>query len=110
MSGKPSSDGISMAFARMTTRTAALGYYTQAAARKGMATIAMSASSHNMVYHGARAAGVSTSPLSIAVPGERGDIEHSERLSSGIPLAGALCSELKQAGDKLGVPAPFPTA
>lgn len=247
---KARSAGIGMAFARRTTHTAALGYYTQAAAREGMAAIAMSASSPNMVYHGARAAGVSTSPLSIAVPGgadgpivldlstgvislgrlmqagklglaippgsaidkagnpttdgksahvplamagpkgsglslmiefitglitsnpliaetlegtsegkrhrqngaliaidisrycdaetfacearrltaalkalppdpaaggirmpgERGDLEYSERLNHGIPLAGALCSELKQAGDKLGVPAPFPTA
>jgi LDH2 family malate/lactate/ureidoglycolate dehydrogenase len=62
--------GIGMALARRTTHTAALGYYTQAAARDGLACIAMAVSSPNMAYHGARAAGVSTSPVSIAVPGE----------------------------------------
>jgi ureidoglycolate dehydrogenase (NAD+) len=61
--------GIGMALARRTTHTAALGFYTQAAAREGMACIAMAVSSPNMAYHGARAAAVSTSPLSIAVPG-----------------------------------------
>ncbi|HTP96134.1 MAG TPA: Ldh family oxidoreductase [Burkholderiales bacterium] len=60
--------GIGMAFARATTHTAALGYYTQSAARSGMAAIALSGSIPMMAYHGARAAGVSTSPISIAVP------------------------------------------
>jgi LDH2 family malate/lactate/ureidoglycolate dehydrogenase len=61
--------GIGLALARSTTHTAALGYYTQLGARAGMATIALAASGPNMAYHGARAAGVSTAPLSIAVPG-----------------------------------------
>jgi ureidoglycolate dehydrogenase (NAD+) len=39
-----------------------------------MAAIAYSASTANMAYHGARAAGVSTAPLAIAVPGEQGPI------------------------------------
>jgi LDH2 family malate/lactate/ureidoglycolate dehydrogenase len=62
---------IGLALVRGTTHTAALGYYTQAAARHGMAAIALSASAPNMAYHGARAAGVSTGPISIAVPGDR---------------------------------------
>ncbi len=61
--------GVGLALVRRTTHTAALGYYTLAAAREGMAGIALSASSPNMAYHGTRAAGVSTSPISIAVPG-----------------------------------------
>jgi LDH2 family malate/lactate/ureidoglycolate dehydrogenase len=60
--------GVGLALVRATTHTAALGYYTSAAAREGMAAIAVSASWPNMAYHGARAAGVSTSPISIAVP------------------------------------------
>lgn len=63
--------GIGLALVRGTTHTAALGYYTQAAAREGMAAIAVSASAPNMAYHGARAAGVATGPISIAVPGGR---------------------------------------
>jgi len=61
--------GIGFALARRTTHTAALGYYTSAAARGGMAAIAFAASVPMMAYHGARAAAVSTSPVSIAVPG-----------------------------------------
>jgi LDH2 family malate/lactate/ureidoglycolate dehydrogenase len=60
--------GLGVALVRGTTHTAALGYYTSAAAREGMAAIAMAASTPMMAYHGARAAGVSTSPISIAVP------------------------------------------
>ena len=39
------------------------------AAGEGMAALAFSCSWPNMAYHGARAAGVSTNPISIAVPG-----------------------------------------
>jgi len=62
--------GIAMALVRSTTHTGAIGYYTQLGAKSGMATVAITASVPNMAYHGARAAGVSTAPLSIAVPGE----------------------------------------
>jgi LDH2 family malate/lactate/ureidoglycolate dehydrogenase len=61
--------GIGLALVRATTHTGALGYYTQMAAQGGMAAIALSGSWPNMAYHGARAAGVSTSPISIAIPG-----------------------------------------
>jgi LDH2 family malate/lactate/ureidoglycolate dehydrogenase len=67
---KARSAGIGLALVKDTTHTAALGYYTQHAAREGFAAIAISASSPLMAYYGARAAGVSTAPLSIAVPGE----------------------------------------
>ena len=67
--GKARQSGIGLALVRSTTHTAALGYYTQRGARAGMAMIALAASGPNMAYHGARAAGVSTAPLSIAVPG-----------------------------------------
>src|SRR5262245_1078056 len=64
--------GVGMALVRATTHTAALGYYTQTAARNGMAAVAIAGSIPNMAYHGASAAGVSTSPISIAVPGGGG--------------------------------------
>jgi LDH2 family malate/lactate/ureidoglycolate dehydrogenase len=67
--GKARQAGIGLALVRATTHTAALGYYTSLAAQDGLAAIALSGSSPLMVYHGARAAGVSTSPISIAVPG-----------------------------------------
>jgi len=61
--------GVGLALVRATTHTAALGYYTLTAAHDGMAAIALAGSVPMMAYHGARAAGVSTSPISIAVPG-----------------------------------------
>src|SRR5262245_4538525 len=66
---KASSAGIGLALVRATTHAAALGYYAQRAADQGYAAIITAASIPNMAYYGARAAGVSTSPLCIAVPG-----------------------------------------
>ena len=81
--------GIGLALVRATTHTAALGYYTSRAAVAGMAGLAISASWPNMAYHGARAAGVATSPLSIAVPG--GDAEPIVLdMASGIVSVGKL--------------------
>jgi LDH2 family malate/lactate/ureidoglycolate dehydrogenase len=67
--GKAREAGIGLALVRGTTHTAALGYYTLLAAREGLAALALSASTPLMAYHGARAAGVSTNPIAIAVPG-----------------------------------------
>ena len=61
--------GVGLGLVRATTHTAALGYYTLMAAQEGMAGIALAASMPFMAYHGTRAAGVSTNPISIAVPG-----------------------------------------
>jgi ureidoglycolate dehydrogenase (NAD+) len=61
--------GAGLVFVRATTHTAALGYYTLIAAREGMAGLAFAASTPLMAYHGARVAGVSTTPISIALPG-----------------------------------------
>src|SRR5262249_41304911 len=66
--------GVGVCLVRATTHTGALGYYTHMAAERGMAAIAFSSSHANMAYHGARAAGVSTAPLALAVPGEDGPI------------------------------------
>ena len=96
--------GIGMAFARRTTHTAALGYYTLAAAREGMAAIAFAASSPNMAYHGARAAAVSTSPISIAVPGgDHGPIVLD--MSTGVISLGRLMQ-----ANKLGLSLPAGSA
>lgn len=56
--------------ARNITHAGAIGYYALQAARAGMAGIVMTASGPLMAYHGARVSGVSTNPLSIAVPGK----------------------------------------
>jgi LDH2 family malate/lactate/ureidoglycolate dehydrogenase len=61
--------GVGLVMVRATTHTGALGCFTQALARQGMVGIGLAASIPLMAYHGAKAAGVSTAPLSIAVPG-----------------------------------------
>jgi len=66
---KAAAAGIGLAMVRETTHTAAIGCYTQAIARAGMAAFGVNASVPLMAYYGTRAAAVSTAPLSIAVPG-----------------------------------------
>jgi ureidoglycolate dehydrogenase (NAD+) len=57
--------------ARNIGHAGAIGYFALQAAEAGMAGIVMTASGPMMAYHGARAAGVSTNPLAIAVPAGR---------------------------------------
>jgi ureidoglycolate dehydrogenase (NAD+) len=91
--------GIGLALARATTHTAALGYYTLNAAREGLVGIALAASWPNMAYHGARAAGVSTSPMSIAVPGgERAPLLLD--MGTGVVSVGKL-TQARRAGEPI---------
>jgi len=109
--------GIGFALARGTTHTAALGYYTSAAARDGMAAIAFAGSVPMMAYHGARAAAVSTSPISIAVPGgDHGPLVLD--MATSVISAGGL-TQARRAGhpiapglalDKNGAPTTDPAA
>jgi ureidoglycolate dehydrogenase (NAD+) len=109
--------GVGLALLRATTHTAALGYYTLKAAEEGMVAIALAASWPNMGYHGARAAGVSTSPVSIAVPGgERGPVVLD--MGTGVVAVGKLVQARKTgqpipagwALDALGNPTTDPRA
>lgn len=86
---KAAAVGMGMVMVRGTTHTGAIGMYTERIARRGMAGIAICASIPNMAYHGARAAGVSTAPLSIAVPGA-GDTPVVFDMSTGIVSLGRL--------------------
>jgi LDH2 family malate/lactate/ureidoglycolate dehydrogenase len=60
--------GVGTVFVRKMTHAATLGYYTLAPAQAGMAAIEFVASNPVMAYHGAAGAGVSTSPICMAVP------------------------------------------
>jgi LDH2 family malate/lactate/ureidoglycolate dehydrogenase len=92
--------GVGLALVRATTHTAALGYYTLMAAQEGMAAIALAASGPFMAYHGTRAAGVSTNPISIAVPGgEHGPVVLD--MSTGVVARGKLVQ-----ARKIGQPIP----
>ena len=61
-------NGVAWASVRGTVHTGAIGYYAELAARQGMIGVGIVAGVPNMAYHGARGAGVATSPLAIAVP------------------------------------------
>lgn len=90
--------GAGVCLVRGTTHTGAIGYYTHLAAQAGMAAIAYSASTANMAYHGARAPGVSTAPLAIAVPGPHGPIALD--MASSIISNGKLM-QARRTGDPL---------
>src|SRR5262245_4596774 len=60
--------GVAWASVRGTVHTGAIGYYAELAAGQGMIGVGIVAGVPNMGYHGARGAGVATSPLAIAVP------------------------------------------
>lgn len=66
---KAASVGIGLCLIRRTTHMGAVGYFTLEAAAEGMAGIAVCVSRPNMAYHGARRAGIATSPIAISVPG-----------------------------------------
>jgi LDH2 family malate/lactate/ureidoglycolate dehydrogenase len=65
--------GIAWAAVRSTVHTGAIGYYTSQIAAAGMAGLGLVAGVPNMAYVGSKAAGVATSPLSVAVPTGSGD-------------------------------------
>jgi len=115
--------GVGLALVRATTHAAALGYYTLAAAREGMAAIALAASWPNVVYHGTRAAGVSTSPVSIAVPGTEpvvldmatsvvsmGKLNQAKRAGEPIPEGWALDKDGNPTTDPQAAQIPLPMA
>jgi LDH2 family malate/lactate/ureidoglycolate dehydrogenase len=117
--------GVGLALVRATTHTAALGYYTQSAAREGMAAVALAGSVPNMAYHGALAAGVSTSPISIAVPGgsrgpvvldmatgivSLGRLVQARRSGQPIPEGWALDSDGRPTTDPQQAEIPLPMA
>lgn len=63
--------GIGWAFICNHTHQGAMGYYSQMAANNDMAGIVFVCSPPNMAPYGARAAGISNSPITIAVPAKR---------------------------------------
>lgn len=113
--------GVGLALARATTHTAALGYYTLAIARQGMAGVALAGSWPNVVYHGSRAAGVSTSPISIAVPGgepvvldmatsvvSMGKLNQAKRTDERIPAGWAIDAQGNPTTDPRAAHTPLP--
>jgi ureidoglycolate dehydrogenase (NAD+) len=63
--------GIGWSFICNHTHQGAMGYYSQMAASNDMAGIVFVCSPPNMAPYGARAAGISNNPITIAVPAKR---------------------------------------
>lgn len=61
--------GIGVCVVRRVTHMAAIGWFPLRAARQDMIGLVFGSSKPNMAWHGARARGVATSPIAIAVPG-----------------------------------------
>ena len=61
--------GIGVCIVRRVTHMAAIGYFALKAADADMIGLVFGSSKPNMAYHGARARGVATSPIAVAVPG-----------------------------------------
>jgi LDH2 family malate/lactate/ureidoglycolate dehydrogenase len=115
--------GAGLVLVRATTHTAALGYYTLIAAREGMAGLAFAASTPLMAYHGARAPGVSTTPISIALPGNdshpllldmsssliaMGKLNQARRTGEPLPEGAALDAEGRPTTDAKQAVTPLP--
>ena len=65
---KAKSVGIGWGLLRKNTHQGAMGYYSEMAAKEGLAGIAIVCSPPNMAPFGARAAGLHNSPIAISVP------------------------------------------
>ena len=63
--------GIGWGLIRNTSHQGAMAYYTQMAARAGLAGLAVVCSPPNMAPPGAKQAGTHNSPIAVAVPGSR---------------------------------------
>ena len=115
--------GAGIVLVRATTHTAALGYYTLIAAREGLAGLAFAASTPLMAYHGARAPGVSTTPISIALPGTdhepllldmsssliaMGKLNQARRTGEPLPEGAALDAEGRPTTDARQAVTPLP--
>ena len=79
-------DAIGWCVVRQTTHSGAVGYYAAMAAQQDMAGIAVATSRPNMAYFGARAAGVATTPIAIAVPGGPDGMLMLDMSTSQIPI------------------------
>lgn len=96
--GKARRNGISLALIRDTTHTGPIGYFTSLVASHGLASIAATASTPNMAYHGTRSAVVSTAPLAISVPRALTNPITLDMASSSISL-GKLLAVRKEGGE-----------
>ena len=71
---KARGNGLAWGIVRETTHTGPMGYYAAQIANAGMLAIVASSSRPLMAYFGTRKAGVATSPIAMAAPGDESDL------------------------------------
>ncbi len=90
--------GVCFGLIRETTHTGAIGRYAQWMAERGCAAVIMGAGPALMAYHGARVAGMATSPIAIAVPSGRGPIVLDMATST---ISNGKILQARQTGEEL---------
>ena len=122
---KTRSSGLAWGIVRETTHTGPMGYYAAQIANAGMLAFVASSSRPLMAYFGARKAGVATSPVAMAAPGDRfdvvmldmataeiaiGKILKARATGDSIPAGSALTADGKPTTNPLEAALPMPLA
>ena len=97
--GRARESGLAWGIVRETTHTGPMGYYASQMARRDLLGIAFASSRPNMAYFGARQAGVATSPIALAAPGERVDLLMLDMATAEIAIGKIL--KARATGDPL---------
>lgn len=122
---KARSNGLAWGIVRKTTHTGPMGYYAAQIAEAGMLAIVASSSRPLMAYYGARKAGVATSPIALAAPGDESDlvildmataeiaigkILKARATGDSIPPGSAMTADGKPTTNSLDAAVPMPLA
>ncbi|MDE0000983.1 MAG: Ldh family oxidoreductase [Rhodospirillaceae bacterium] len=122
---KTRNSGLAWGIVRETTHTGPMGYYAAQIASAGMLAIVASSSRPLMAYFGARKAGVATSPIAMAAPGDKagvvmldmataeiaiGKILKARATGEPIPPGSALTADGKPTTNPLEAALPMPLA
>ena len=122
---KARGNGLAWGIVRETTHTGPMGYYAAQIAGAGMLAIAASSSRPLMAWFGARKAGVATSPIAMAAPGEKsgvvmldmataeiaiGKILKARATGEPLPEGAALTADGKPTTDPFEAAVPMPLA
>ncbi len=124
--GQARDHGVGWCVVRKITHAGAIGFYAEKVAKAGLVAMVMTASKPLMIYHGARAEGVSTNPLAIAAPTAdpdcplvfdmstasvaAGKITAAKDAGRAIPLGWAVDAEGRETTDPAQVKAVLPMA
>ena len=122
---KARGSGLAWGIVRETTHTGPMGYYAAQIANADMLGIVASSSRPLMAYFGSRKAGVATSPIAMAAPGDRSDllmldmataeiaigkILKARAMGTSIPPGSALTADGEPTTDPLEAAIPLPLA